>query len=569
MDISIRIGGEAGQGIQSIGELLLKIFSHMGFWLFSHQDYMSRVRGGNNFYQVRIADRPVHSSREKIELLLALNQETARLWEKDLTPDGLMLLEGSLSPMETSGRVLQVPFTSLAKEAGAAIYANTVATGSLLGMLGFSIEGLGEVVKSGFLKKGEAVAEQNWKAFELGYLYAKRECLTCAFHIAPPAYSKRKILSGNQAIAWGAILSGVKFYSAYPMTPSTGILNHLAANAMRFGIVVEQAEDEISAINMVLGASFGGVRAMTGSSGGGFALMVEGLSLAAMTETPIVIAEVQRPGPATGLPTRTEQGDLLFVLFTGHGEFPRVCFAPGDPEQAIYLTNKAFDMAERFQIPCFIISDQYLADSTWSIKEIEWDRIVYKDYRIKNADSNYLRHKITPDGVSPLAIPGFIEGTVVTDSDEHDEEGHIIESASIRKQMVEKRLYKKLPHIRKEISPPVYYGPKVPKVVLVGWGSTLGVLLDVTEDLNKDIPTGLIHFTELWPFPEIRGTKVWEAIERAELKVGVENNASGQFAWLMKAETGIALDKLILRYDGRPFYSDQLREELNGTLSRP
>jgi len=569
MDISIRVGGEAGQGIQSIGELLLKLFSRMGFWIFSHQDYMSRIRGGNNFYQVRIADRPIHSSKQKIELLLALNQETVLLWKDDLTQDGLILLEKSGDPPEPSSKQLHVPFTSLAKEAGSPIYANTVATGSLLGMLGFSLNGLEDVVKDSFSKKGQTIADQNWKAFELGYQYAKRECLACSFKISQPDYSKRMILSGNEAIAWGAILSGVKFYSAYPMTPSTGILNHLAANAERFGLVVEQAEDEIAAINMALGASFGGVRAMTGSSGGGFALMVEGLSLAAMTETPIVIAEVQRPGPATGLPTRTEQADLLFVLFAGHGEFPRVCFAPGNPEQAIYLTNKAFDLAERFQIPCFIISDQYLADSTWSLKEIDWDKLVYRDFRVREGDHNYKRHKITPDGVSPLAIPGLIEGTVVTDSDEHDEEGHIIESASIRTQMVEKRLYKKLPHIKKEISAPSYYGPKAPKLLLVGWGSTLGVLLDVTEDLNKTIPTGLVHFSELWPFPEIRGCEAWEAIQRAEIKIGVENNASGQFAWLLKAETGMSLDKLILRYDGRPFYSDRLREELDGALSRP
>ena len=268
-----------------------------------------------------------------------------------------------------------------------------------------------------------------------GHDYAVKECIKCSFSAAP--LSKPKMLiAGNDAIGLGAVASGCKFYSAYPMTPSTGIMNYIAGKETDYGIIVEQAEDEIAAINMALGASFAGARAMTGTSGGGFALMVEGLSLAAMTETPVVIALGQRPGPATGLPTRTEQGELQFALYTAHGEFPRVIFAPGTPEQAFYLTNKAFDLAEKYQIPVIILTDQYLADSQWTFDGFDTGRLRYTDYRLRGDAfeklSDYKRHAFTDNGVSPLAVPGDAKHVVVTDSDEHDEEGHIIEDAETR-----------------------------------------------------------------------------------------------------------------------------------------
>ncbi len=267
---------------------------------------------------------------------------------------------------------------------------------------------------------------------------------------------------------WEPSCQVCKFYSGYPMTPSTGILDYMASRAEEYNLVVEQAEDEIAAINMAIGASFAGVRAMTGSSGGGFALMVEGLSLAGMTETPIVIAEMQRPGPATGLPTRTEQADLLFVLHAAHGEFPRVIFEPGTPEQAFYLTNKAFELAEKYQIPVFIQSDQYLVDTEWTYEHFDLERLIYKDYRLRQKDlegvEDYKRFKYTDTGISPLAVPGESgKHLVVADSDEHDEEGHIIEDGETRIKMVQKRLLKKMPLIRKEIEAPLLYGDSSPK----------------------------------------------------------------------------------------------------------
>jgi len=378
------------------------------------------------------------------------------------------------------------------------------------------------------------------------------------------------LMNGSQAVGFGALVSGCRFYAAYPMTPSTGVMNELAARAAEYGLVVEQAEDEIAAINMAVGASFGGVRAMTGSSGGGFALMVEGLSLAGMTETPVVIAEVQRPGPATGLPTRTEQGDLQFVLHTGHGEFPRAVFAPGSPEQAVYLTNKAFDMAEKYQIPAFIISDQYLADSEWTVEELDQGRLKYHDYRIgtgDKGDGEYMRHRYTDTGVSPLAIPGLSGRVVVTDSDEHDEEGHIVEDAATRERMVDKRLLKKMERLRAEIAPPVLYGDRDAEVIVAGWGSTYGVIREAVEYLRgRGASISFLHFTELYPFPSPAGSDFMGMLGRASRTICVENNAMGQFERLVRAETSHVFTGSIRKYNGRPFTLESLVEKLNAQI---
>ncbi len=375
------------------------------------------------------------------------------------------------------------------------------------------------------------------------------------------------LIAGNDAIGLGVVASGCKFYSAYPMTPSTGIMNYVAGKESNYGIIVEQAEDEIAAINMALGASFGGVRAMTGTSGGGFALMVEGLSLAAMTETPVVIALGQRPGPATGLPTRTEQGELQFALYTAHGEFPRVIFAPGTPEQAFYLTNKAFDLAEKYQIPVIILTDQYLADSQWTFDGFDTGKLLYTDYRLRGEAfkklSDYKRHAFTDNGVSPLAVPGDAKHVVVTDSDEHDEEGHIIEDAETRVKMVEKRIFRKLPNIIKEIASPLFYGKSEPETVLVGWGSTYGVMKEAVDLFSREQKIAMLHFSELYPFPSTDTFDYLNVLKNAKLTLCIENNATGQFARLMRAETGYEFTSRINRYDGRPFTLESLAGEIH------
>jgi 2-oxoglutarate ferredoxin oxidoreductase subunit alpha len=378
------------------------------------------------------------------------------------------------------------------------------------------------------------------------------------------------LISGVEAIALGALASGCGFYAAYPMTPSTGIMNYLAAHEKEYHVLVEQAEDEIAAINMAIGASFAGVRAMTGTSGGGFALMVEGLSLAGMTETPVVIALGQRPGPATGLPTRTEQGDLQFALYSAHGEFPRLVFAPGTPEQALHLTNKAFDLAEKYQIPVIIIFDQYLADACWTYDRFELDRLLHTDHRIRgdafSSLKDYKRHQLTENGISPLGIPGDGSNLVVTDSDEHDEEGHIIEDAGLRTKMVEKRLFRKMPLLQQEIAPPELFGPADPEIVIIGWGSTLGIMREAAAFFPPEKKMAVLHFSELSPFPPTGIFDYLSLLKNAKQTICVEQNATGQFARLLRAETGYAVTHTINRYDGRPFTRESLTGEIRARL---
>ncbi len=589
MDYSIKIGGEAGQGIQTIGTTLAQVFARAGYHVFTHQDYESRIRGGHNFYQIRFSQGPVTASREKIDILIALDTESILLHEKELSENGLILYDSkSLKRKHEQEYFLDVPIVDLAVEHGGnKIMANTVAVGAVLGMLGMNIDILTTILHDTFKKKGEDVIKANIQSAIAGNDFARHECKRCSF-TAESLTDSKMLISGIESIALGALASGCKFYSAYPMTPSTGIMNYIAGKEKEFGIVVEQAEDEIAAINMALGASFAGVRAMTGTSGGGFALMVEGLSLAGMTETPIVVALGQRPGPATGLPTRTEQGELLFTLYAGHGEFPRVIFAPGTPEQAFFLTHKAFHISEKYQIPVFILFDQYLADTQWSFEGFDLKRLSVTDYRprgdvLKN-HSDYKRHAFTDTGVSPFGVPGESAHLIVTDSDEHSEEGHIIEDAETRIKMVEKRLLRKMPLIKQEIESPVLFGNQRPEIVIVGWGSTYGVMKEAVDFLSKDRNIAMLHFSEMYPFPSIKNNpspmpitqeeKVSEKeksdyhslLNNAKQAICIEHNATGQFARLMKAERGYTFTTFINRYDGRPFLLEEMIGEINALI---
>jgi 2-oxoglutarate ferredoxin oxidoreductase subunit alpha len=556
--------------LATIGGALAQVFSKIGYHVFTHQDYMSRVRGGHNFYQIRFSDQKISASREMVDILLALDLNTIEIHKKSVRNEGFILYDSEIAKKKfEEPEFIDIPFRKIALDVGKnSVMANTVATGAVLGLLDLGLEALRNILRQAFQNKGEDVIQGNIACAEAGYNYARTNCSRCeALGIREPEYRRLMLIDGFHAIGMGALMSGCKFYSGYPMTPSTGILDYMASRAEEYNLVVEQAEDEIAAINMAIGASFAGVRAMTGTSGGGFALMVEGLSLAGMTETPIVIAEMQRPGPATGLPTRTEQADLLFVLYAAHGEFPRVIFEPGTPEQAFYLTNRAFELAEKYQIPVFIQSDQYLADTEWTFENFDLEHLIYNDYRIREKDlegvEDYKRYKYSDTGISLFAVPGESgKHLVVADSDEHDEEGHIIEDGETRIKMVQKRLLKKLPLIKKEIEAPLLYGDPSPEIVLVGHGSTYGVIKEVVDTIPEDQKVAMMHFSQIYPLPEQDRFDYIELLKNADLTICIENNASGQFAKLIRAETGFEFSHQISRYDGRPFTIENLKEEL-------
>lgn len=573
MDYSLRIGGEAGQGLQTIGSVLAKVFSRLGYHVFTHQDYMSRVRGGHNFYQIRFADRPVSCSRDGVDLIVALDRNTVEIHRQGLNEGGLILYDADAIRHRYEGdEFFDLPAERLAKEQGGEkIMANSAAVGGILGLLGLALAPFEEILRATLGKKGEQVVHGNIETGRAGAEFVREHCRRLeSFRTVPALAENLMLLDGISAIGLGALLSGVKFYAAYPMTPATGVMTLLAGKAEEYGLVVEQAEDEIAAINMALGASFAGVRAMTGTSGGGFALMQEGLSLAGITETPLVIAEMQRPGPATGLPTRTEQGDLLFLINAGHGEFPRVVLTPGTPEQAFYLTNKAFDLAEKYQVPVFVQGDQYLGEAEWTGPGLDLGRLVQIDYRLRGEKlrelAAYKRYEYTENGISPLAVPGESEHLVVVDSDEHDAEGHIIEDGETRNRMVEKRLHRKLPLIQKEMAPPTLYGVEKPEVVLMGFGSTWGVMKEVADELAASHAIAVLHFSEVYPLPLTDAFDYLALLRSARVSLAIENNATGQFARLLQAETGFGCTGRINKYDGRPFTLEALLGEVHGHL---
>jgi 2-oxoglutarate ferredoxin oxidoreductase subunit alpha len=574
LDYTVLVGGEAGQGLATTGGALAEVFAKVGFNVITHEDYMDRIRGGHNFGQIRFSDHEISASRKMVDILLSLDLNTVEIHKNSVTDEGFILYDSEATKKKFEGpQFVDVPFRKIALDVGKkSVMANTVATGAALGILGVGLEAFKDILRKAFKDKGEEVIKGNIACAEAGYNYVRTNCPRCeAFGIHEPEYRKLMLIDGVNAIGMGALMSGCKFYAGYPMTPSTGILNYIASRAEDYNLIAVQAEDEIAAINMAIGASFAGVRAMTGTSGGGFALMVEGLSLAGMTETPLVIAEMQRPGPATGMPTRTEQADLLYVLHAGHGEFPRVIFEPGTPEQAFYLTNKAFELSEKYQIPVFILSDQYLADSKWTFENFDLDHLIYNENRLREKDlegiEDYKRFKYTDTGVSPLAVPGEAgKNLVVADSDEHDEEGHMIEDGETRDKMVQKRLLKKMSHIKKEIEPPLLYGDSSPKTVLVGHGSTYGVIKEIVDASPKEKKVALLHFSQIYPVPERDKFDYIELLKNADLTICIENNATGQFARLIRAETGFEFNHQILKYDGRPFLIENLKEDLHAYI---
>lgn len=573
MEYTIRIGGEAGQGLQLIGGLLAKYLSRRGYEVFTHQDYMSRIRGGHNFYQIRFSDQPISASREVVDILVALDLTTIDLHRHRLAPGGIILHDPALAETPLAGpEPLAIPLGAIIERLGVdPIMANTAAVGVVLGLFDLPVEPLAEIFGAFIHRRTAEIIETNLKVARAGFAEV-RSHFPSRLLAKPPENNRRQLMliNGNQAIGLGALVGGCRFFAAYPMTPATGIMNYLAGQAARHGLVIEQAEDEISAINMAIGASFGGVRAMTATSGGGFALMTEGLSLAAMTETPLVIAEAQRPGPATGFPTRTEQGDLNFVLHGGHGEFPRVVFTPGTPEQAFRLTSKAFHLAEKYQIPVIIQTDQHLADCEWTFATFAHEDLEYQDFRLRDKTlrnlPSYQRYAATDNGVSPLAIPGASTHLVVADSDEHDRDGHIVEDAETRNEMVRKRLFRKLQQLRQEIGPPTLEGHPEPELLLLGYGSTYGVLREVVAALAETHRLALLHFSEICPFPPPDKFDYPRILQRAGKVVCVENNATGQFARLLRAEIGFDCPHRINKYDGRPFTIEGLQGEINAYL---
>jgi 2-oxoglutarate/2-oxoacid ferredoxin oxidoreductase subunit alpha len=554
--INILIGGEAGQGLVTINDILCKSLVRHGYHIHVTQDYMSRVRGGHNTFHIRAGVFEVLAHEESIDLLVALNKETAELHQKELHEKAVIVADKDLGIVNE--KCLQTPY----KEMTSKKFHNIAGLGVLASLLGLDIDIVTQTVKDRFFGKGDEILAKNEETLEKAYAWADANYDFSYLKLENVKSVKgRMTIHGNHAIALGALSSGVQFYSFYPMTPSTTVGVTLASVMKKLPIVVEQAEDEIAAINMSIGASYAGAVSMVGTSGGGFALMTEAVSLAGITETPLVIVVAQRPGPATGLATRTEQADLDLVLNAGHGEFPRAIFAPGSVEQCFHLTRQAFDLAEASQCQIFILTDQYLSDCYQAAGPFDIDDMgpVKAGDDPQSVKIPYQRFELTRTGISPRLIPGKSEHLVKVDSHEHTESGHYSEDMELRKNMMDKRM-RKMKLLEATVTAPEYIGDDNPDLLLVGWGSSRGAIFEAVSILNeKEKRTGALHFSQVWP---LAPDQFMDYLAGAPDIVCVEGNAQGQLARLIRRETGFKINRSIKKYDGRLITPEYILREL-------
>ncbi|MFX1573357.1 MAG: 2-oxoacid:acceptor oxidoreductase subunit alpha [Promethearchaeota archaeon] len=565
-DITLVFCGAAGQGIQTVEELLTKTLKKSGFYVFATREYMSRVRGGVNSTSIRISSRKVRSFSEKIDFLFPLNEKAIPHLKKWLSSESVIIgekefIEGYL---EVPGMKIEVPFLEMSNDVGGKVYANIIVLGLICNILNADKNILHNLLNENFKSKGSEVIQNNIQAADKGFETAIQLITKGKLKRVKSIKTNDKvvndyIIDGTQALGLGAIAGGANYATFYPMAPSTGIGTFLAQHGPEFSIIVDQSEDEISVINKALGASYAGARAFVSTSGGGFSLMCEGVSLAGMTELPIVILVGQRPGPATGMPTRTAQEDLNLILNAGAGYFPRIIFSPGTIKEAFTLTQDAFNLTQEFQVPVFILTDQYFVDSFYNIDTIAYENLERKNYIIKT-HVNYERYRFTENGISPRGIPGYGEGLVDADSHTHTEDGDITEDSDLRIKTVEKRL-KKFELIKKNALPPKYIGPINYKILVISWGSSYYLIKEALETINQtDI--GFLHFKQVFPIHK----SISNYISKAVKTIVVESNPTGQFAKLIELETNQKIDHLILKYSGYTFSIEELIKRIKKVI---
>ncbi|MFA6466980.1 MAG: 2-oxoacid:acceptor oxidoreductase subunit alpha [Patescibacteria group bacterium] len=567
-NLTWKIGGEAGFGIMSAGLMFGKIFMRTGYEIFDYTEYPSLIRGGHNTYQLVVDTKPVNSINRQVDILIALNQNTVVQNFSEINNGGALIYDSDKVKVVAAKladkqiKALAIPLTTLAKEAGGELMRNVVALGASLCLVGQTLTIANKIVKENFSKKGQIIVDNNIKALKAGYDFAKKnikEEFVCQLPTLP---AKDNILiSANEALALGAIAGGLGFYAAYPMTPSSSILHYLARIAEKTGLVVKHAEDEISVANMALGAAHVGVRSMIGTSGGGFSLMTETLGLVSLTETPLVMVNVQRAGPATGLPTWTEQADLQFILHAAQGDFPRIIMAPGDAGEAFTMGHQALNLADMYQMPVIILSDKLIGEGYTTIARLNTKNVKINRGKILTQAQlskikEYRRYKLTADGISPRTLPGMKDGLFIANSDEHDSYGFSNEDSQNRVEQVDKRNRKLLEFAKTMPKPLIYGNPKAKKTV-VFWGSNKGVILDSYVALPDKIKSKIriMQYQYLWPFD---GEFTKKILNTSKEILIIENNPNGQLANLIAQETGIKIQNKLLKYDGRPFFREDI-----------
>ena len=582
VDFAVGIGGENGQGIASTGDILARIFARRGLNVDAYNAYQSIIRGGHTFLTVRASDGPVRSMGDKLDVLIPLNQDSLDRHLRLMQAGTRVVYDGDkLKPGQAADGVQLCPMPMKQLCGANKLAANTAALGAVLQMLGIESEPLEAAIAKQFKKKGDAVVAENVGIARGGYQHAAEHFKPFPFK-TPKLDKPKGILTGNIATAMGGAAAGVKFYAAYPMSPSTGVLMWMATHARQLGILVRQVEDEIGVMNMVIGAAHTGCRAMCATSGGGFALMTEAVGMAGMIETPIVCVDVQRAGPATGVPTKTEQGDLWQLLGAGQGDYPRIIVAPASQLDLFRTIPELFNLVDKYQCPGLVLADLLISEGTCSVDpaeldfspEIERGEIIVPNGESENPfggcnDNAYLRYKNTRSGISPRAVPGVPGHIHVAATDEHDEDGTLISdeftNPTKRRMMVEKRA-RKMETLLARIASPKLIGPESAQVTLVGWGSTEGVIREAVEKLAAEEGIVANQLPIKWIVP-FHTQEVSRVLSRSKRVIVVENNYSGQFARYLRSETGFTAHGHIRKYDGEPFMPHHIVESVKEQLA--
>jgi len=557
----------------SAGTMLAKAFARRGFNTIASNEYPSLIRGGHNVITVGVGSEPFHSLYKTVDILIALNKETIEVHKKELHPGSYVVFDPKDQSLQASDfpvavQLISLSLSDIVKTLQAdSVMRNTVALGATVALLGADFSILTDVINSQFEKKGTVIVDENIRVAKAGYDEMKKIYATLQEYYldSPKKIEEMYIMNASEAVGIGALDGGMKFAAIYPMTPINALITLFADHKKDLGISYIQPEDEIAGINMAIGASIAGVRSMVATSGGGYSLMVEGVSLSGITEVPLVIDLGMRPGPATGMPTWTEQGELLFAIFSGHGEFARIILAPGDVSESYLLTRLAFDVAQEYQIPVFILTDKYLNENQWCVaKNIFASPPVPHNGKRITKDTifqDFKRYDLTPaDGVSPRSFPGMKDGIYIANSYEHDQRGFTTEDPIMRTSMADKRL-RKVNAIISRFPMPTVYGESESQITFISFGSTKGPILEAIKLLQeKGITAKLIHFS--WVYP-MDGSKIKELLKNEKRLIDVEGNGTGQFAKLIMQETGTDIQEKLLKYDGRQWYPEEIADAIS------
>lgn len=569
--ISWKVGGQQGEGIESTGEIFSTALNRLGYYLYGYRHFSSRIKGGHTNNKIRVSTTPVYAISDDLDILVAFDQETIDLNYHELTTEGIILADSKFDPVapeDYKGAFISMGFTEIAKDLGTALMKNMVAVGATANLIGADLKHFEVLVDDLFAKKGEKICTLNKEALHKGYAEIESHSeLTSDYKLEPSTEEGHLFMIGNEAISLGALAGGARFMAAYPITPASEIMEYMIDKLPRFGGTVIQTEDEIAAAVMAIGVNYAGVRAFTASSGPGLSLMMEAIGLSGMTEQPLVIVNTMRGGPSTGLPTKQEQSDLMQMIYGTHGEIPKIVLAPTTAEDAFYLTNEAFNLAEVYQCPVIILSDLQLSLGKQTVPVLDYNKInidrgsLVTEVEATEDKAYFKRYANTDNGISPRTIPGVKNGIHHVTGVEHNEEGKPSESPVNRAKQMEKRM-RKLEQLK--ITEPVVYNAhhEDADVLVIGYISTYGAIDEAIQRVEGKV--NHLHMKQLHPFP---AEEVQQAIDKAKKVIVVEHNFNGQLGQIIKMNTNHQGKMIQMsKYDGTPYLPHEIEEKINATL---